>query len=192
MVALLECGGVFFQDHDPFLGLSDFELTPEALITRATWFCLNRGRDHHRDGINTKAKSTIHLVTASDWKDNNTYAFENHDLLFSEKPYPGGVEDPVRLFLSLPLSLGETSFVDNWAQTSSLIQSYCGVMFAVEKFVYKDKRGNYHAIFHLLYNTRPADDVCANEKFLGGHAFSKKGDGIHWTFTGVAYDGNVS
>ena len=81
------------------------------------------------------------------------YSFEDHDLLFSGKAYPGGVEDP---------------------------------------FVYKDKQGNYHAVFHLLYNTRPADSVCGNGRFLGGHAFSPAGDGRTWTFTGVAYDGNVT
>ena len=60
--------------------------------------------------------------------------------------------------------------------------------------MYKDRDGNYHAVFHLLYNTRPLDPQCAGRgtKFLGGHAFSPKGDGLNWTFTGVAYDGNVS
>lgn len=53
-------------------------------------------RDHHRNETGTKAKSTIHLVTASNWKDNSTYAFDDHDLLFDEQVYPGGVEDPVR------------------------------------------------------------------------------------------------
>ena len=59
-------------------------------------------RDHHRDAAGTKAKSTIHLVTASDWKDNSTYVFERDDLLFSGQPYPGGVEDPVRIILIRP------------------------------------------------------------------------------------------
>ena len=43
-------------------------------------------RDHYRDAAGTKAKSTIHLVTASDWKDNATYVFEHDDLLFSGEP----------------------------------------------------------------------------------------------------------
>ena len=39
---------------------------------------------------------------------------------------------------------------------------------------------------------RPRDDVCGHSNFLGGHAFSPAGDGRNWTFTGVAFDGNVT
>ena len=60
------------------------------------------------------------------------------------------------------------------------------------QFMYIDRDGNYHAVFHLLYNTRPADSLCGTGRFLGGHAFSPAGDGRKWTFTGVAYDGNIS
>jgi len=114
-------------------------------------------RDHHRNtsAAGTKSKSTIHLVTASDWKDNATYVFEHDDLLFNSQLYPGGVEDP---------------------------------------FIYKDVDGNYHALFHLLYSDRGLDPACVGRgtKVLGGHAFSPVGDGRNWTFTGVAFDGNVS
>ena len=57
---------------------------------------------------------------------------------------------------------------------------------------YKDAAGNYHAVFHLLYNRRPSDLPCGQGNFLGGHAFSPAGDGLTWTFTGVAFDGNYS
>lgn len=76
-------------------------------------------RDHHiRVGV--KGKSTIHLVTAVDWKDNSTYVFSTTDLLFSDSAAglanPGGVEDP---------------------------------------FVYFDKNGNLHAVFHNLHPAHP-------------------------------------
>lgn len=51
-------------------------------------------RDHYRDAAGTKAKSTIHLVTAGDWRDNRTYALDHGDLLLSGRVDPGGVEDP--------------------------------------------------------------------------------------------------
>ena len=58
---------------------------------------------------------------------------------------------------------------------------------------YFDAAENYHAVFHLLFQDgRPADALCGAGKFLGGHAFSPAGDGRNWTFTGVAYDGNVT
>lgn len=77
-----------------------------------------------------KGKSTIHLVTATNWKDNTTYNFEHTDLLFGDNglPNPGGVEDP---------------------------------------FVYFDKSGVYHALFHMLHPAHPYSS--------GGHAYSLDG-----------------
>jgi hypothetical protein len=128
-----------------------------AAVVDADGRLVGMWRDHHRNAsaAGAKAKSTIHLVTASNWKENSTYVFEHDDLLFEGLPYPGGVEDP---------------------------------------FLYKDRDGNYHALFHLLYNDRSLDPACVGRgtKLLGGHAFSPAGDGRNWTFTGVAFDGNIS
>lgn len=54
---------LFTQQNELRLSRADWTLPlPDAL----------RGSDHHRDGTASKAKSTIHLVTASDWRDNST------------------------------------------------------------------------------------------------------------------------
>jgi hypothetical protein len=44
-----------------------------------------------------------------------------------------------------------------------------------DMFLYRDKRGGFHCLFHLMYG-------CDN---CGSHAFST--DGARWTYTGVAY-----
>lgn len=44
-----------------------------------------------------------------------------------------------------------------------------------DMFLWMDKRGGFHCLFHLMYG-------CGT---CGSHAFST--DGLHWTYTGVAY-----
>eukprot|EP01052_Picozoa_sp_SAG31_P028323 SAG31_NODE_2724_length_5187_cov_2.096895_5_plen_472_part_00 len=129
-------------------------------------------RDHHRDASGSKAKSTIHLVTATNWKDNSSYVFEHDDLLFSGKKYPGGVEDPFMV------------------RSSRFLIAHLSHLLLGSQ--YKDAHGNYHALFHLLYNGRKADPDCGAGHFLGGHAYSPAGDGRNWNFTGTAFDGNFS
>ena len=43
--------------------------------------------------------------------------------------------------------------------------------------IFRDKRGNFHILGHWFKNSK------------GGHAFSR--DGLHWTFAGDAYDGEL-
>lgn len=47
-----------------------------------------------------------------------------------------------------------------------------------DMFLWQDLRGNFHVLFHDM------DKKCAN---CGSHAYSPKGDGHKWTYTGVAY-----
>lgn len=51
-----------------------------------------------------------------------------------------------------------------------------------DPFIWVDAEGHYHALFHMLYPAHPYSG--------GGHAFSR--DGVKWTWTGQAYDGNVT
>jgi hypothetical protein len=54
-------------------------------------------------------------------------------------------------------------------------------------FLYLDHREDYHALFHLLYPSHPHSK--------GGHACTPHAcsrDGRNWTWTGQAYDGNVT
>lgn len=44
-----------------------------------------------------------------------------------------------------------------------------------DMFLWVDRRGNYHALFHLMYGC----DTC------GSHAYSR--DGLNWVYTGKAY-----
>eukprot|EP00040_Diaphanoeca_grandis_P021485 m.114508 g.114508 ORF g.114508 m.114508 type:complete len:167 (-) comp28356_c1_seq2:279-779(-) len=94
----------------------------------------------------TKGKSTMHLVTATNWKDNTTYTTSVTDVLFGDNglPNPGGVEDG---------------------------------------FLYVDENGHCHGLFHMLHPAHPYSS--------GGHAFSKDCD-AKWTWTGRAYDGNMT
>ena len=48
-----------------------------------------------------------------------------------------------------------------------------------DMFLWVDVRGNYHALFHVMYD-------CDN---CGGHAFSE--DGMVWRWGGIAYTGQV-
>lgn len=139
-------GGARGQWSEPVLVLQEKPQmdTNFAAVINDDGTLVGMWRDHQKEeGV--KGKSTIHLVTASDWKDNSTYRWTVTDLLFTDQglEYPGGVEDP---------------------------------------FMWVDVRGNYHAIFHMLYPKHPYS--------LGGHAFSK--DGMNWTWTGQAFDGNVT
>ena len=46
-------------------------------------------------------------------------------------------------------------------------------------FLWIDKRGVFHCLFHLMYGCGERGSTC------GSHGFSL--DGVHWTYTGVAY-----
>jgi hypothetical protein len=62
-----------------------------------------------------------------------------------------------------------------------------------DPFLYFDSAGNFHGIFHMLYAVNATGDTPACEKGLGGgHAFSPAGDGLRWTWTGLAYCGGYS
>mmetsp|Transcript_5327 Transcript_5327/g.7850 ORF Transcript_5327/g.7850 Transcript_5327/m.7850 type:complete len:494 (+) Transcript_5327:157-1638(+) len=78
---------------------------------------------------------------------------------------------------------------DNWKDTSTYKQ-YMFELFpdlgpagTEDPFLYLDKEGNVHAIFHHMYgqNTQTQWWLLAE----GGHAFSR--DGVEWTYTGVAW-----
>ena len=49
--------------------------------------------------------------------------------------------------------------------------------FATCSGIFRDKRGHFHILGHWFQNGK------------GGHAYSK--DGLHWTFAGDAYDGEL-
>ena len=51
-----------------------------------------------------------------------------------------------------------------------------------DPFLWVDETGHFHALFHMLFPAHPYS--------AGGHAFSK--NGLNWTWTGEAYDGNVT
>ena len=115
-----------------------------AAVIRPDGSLVGMWRDHQLTP-GQKGKSTIHLATATDWKNASTYVATVDDVLFGDNGVvnPGGVEDP---------------------------------------FLYVDVHGGYHALFHMLYPAHPYSS--------GGHAFSL--DGHNWTWTGQAYDGNVT
>ena len=50
-------------------------------------------------------------------------------------------------------------------------------VFATCSGIFRDKRGHFHILGHWFKNGK------------GGHAYSK--DGLHWTFAGDAYDGEL-
>lgn len=139
-------GGARGEWSDPVLVLQEAPQmdTNMAAVINANGSLVGMWRDHHLTP-DRKGKSTIHQVTASNWKDNTTYQWTVTDLLFGDEnlTYPGGVEDP---------------------------------------FLWIDQRGNYHALFHILYGGHPYQS--------GGHAYSS--DGLRWIWTGEAYDGNVT
>jgi hypothetical protein len=65
---------------------------------------------------------------------------------------------------------------NRYTYSSKAIFSEKDVTGAIEDmFMWVDKRGNFHTVFHLMYG-------CGT---CGSHAYSP--DGIHWTYTGVAY-----
>jgi hypothetical protein len=51
---------------------------------------------------------------------------------------------------------------------------------AEDPALYLDQEGNFHALFHNMAPTQ-------NPATMGGHAFSPRGDGLTWTYTGVAW-----
>merc|ERR1719203_1381500 len=52
-----------------------------------------------------------------------------------------------------------------------------------DPFVYLDKRGNFHAVFHNMYGYDTTSEWWLDA--TGGHAYSV--DGINWVYTGVAW-----
>ena len=80
----------------------------------------------------------------------------------------------------------------NWKHPSTYTHSMNDLLFGdngienpggvEDPFIYVDSRGNYHALFHMLYPSHPYSN--------GGHAYSQ--NGLNWTWTGQAYDGNVT
>lgn len=51
-----------------------------------------------------------------------------------------------------------------------------------DMFVWQDRRGNFHALFHVMYD-------CGEHSPCGGHAFSV--DGWKWMWGGTCYNGTV-
>jgi len=95
-------------------------------------------RDHHPTG-----KSTPHLVAATNWKEPNTYKFSEDDLLFGSKetaPAPTADTDA-------ELQGGEGKKPKPHGKNPGGLE---------DMFLWVDKRGNYHAVFHQMY----ACDTC--------------------------------
>lgn len=101
-------------------------------------------RDHVPTG-----KSVPHLTTASNWKDPKTYKFSEADLLF------GGKTDDNRSRRRKGPSGHNPGGLE-------------------DMFLWVDKRGHYHAVFHQMYTC----ETCT------AHAYSP--DGVSWTYTGTA------
>jgi hypothetical protein len=93
-------------------------------------------------------KSVPHLVTASDWRNASTYKFSMNDLLFGKKDESTGNK-----------------------KGHSKTKNPGGLE---DMFLWNDKRGNFHALFHQMYKC----DTCT------AHACSE--DGYNWAYTGTA------
>jgi len=91
-------------------------------------------------------KSVPHLTTATNWKDPSTYKFTEADLLFG-------------------------SSLDSGTRRRRKSSNPGGLE---DMFLWVDKRGNYHAVFHQMYDC----DTCT------AHAYSS--DGIKWHYSGTA------
>ena len=118
--------------------------TNMAAVIKDDGSLIGMWRDHHPTG-----KSVPHLVTASDWKDPRTYKYSMADLLF-------GTQDEITKARRRKGGGGRNP----------------GGL--EDMFLWIDKRGHYHAVFHQMYKC----DACT------AHAASL--DGKTWKYTGTA------
>jgi len=114
-------------------------------------------RDHHPTG-----KSVPHLVTASNWKDPKSYSYSLDDLLFGKTDAETETEEEEEERVSRP-RVGKKPKSKNPGGLEDM-------------FLWVDKRGHYHAVFHQMYKC----ETCT------AHAASE--DGKTWKYTGTAAD----